>query len=442
MDFGVYKFWTQSSPVPNGGLIVLAYAAGDTRFSFDAAGEHYAIGPFNQLITEPEAFTVSFDADAIRVTWNATAVPIGKQVTFQFAKVQHPTIDGQEVALASLANVTAASAFGKGILFAANAAAAGLASPADITAAVSAAVAGLVNSSPAALDTLNELAAAIGNDANFAATMTTALAAKAPLASPTFSGNFTVRDQFILDADFNPPQLTANVSNYNPTGLATSAVMRLTTDAPRTIGGIAGASAGRVLVIQNAGTNLLTLLHEDVGSTGANRMDLGQLPHRIEPGRSTALIYDGVGLRWRLLFPMVLAAIADIYAGTDTERPITPGQLYGALAMGSLFRNASNNIVTGSTGGTTLNFAQFINAAITLDANSTLLFPINPKVGQCGIIEVTQDATGSRTLSFAAGWKRDGGAPTLSTAAGAKDYIVYHVISASLVVYALLKAPS
>lgn len=39
-------------------------------------------------------------------------------------------------------------------------------------------VAALVNSSPAALDTLNELAAALANDPNFAATMTTALANK------------------------------------------------------------------------------------------------------------------------------------------------------------------------------------------------------------------------------------------------------------------------
>ena len=53
---------------------------------------------------------------------------------------------------------------------------------ANIT-AVRAAVAGLVASSPAALDTLQELAAALGNDANFAATITTALAEKQPLAA-------------------------------------------------------------------------------------------------------------------------------------------------------------------------------------------------------------------------------------------------------------------
>jgi hypothetical protein len=58
------------------------------------------------------------------------------------------------------------------------------ATPSDVTAAVAAVVA----ASPASLDTLRELATALGDDANFSATVTNALAAKAPLASPTFTG--------------------------------------------------------------------------------------------------------------------------------------------------------------------------------------------------------------------------------------------------------------
>ncbi|HCS3313546.1 TPA: tail fiber protein, partial [Shigella flexneri] len=46
------------------------------------------------------------------------------------------------------------------------------------TAYVMAAIAALVDSSPDALNTLNELAAALGNDPNFATTMTNALAGK------------------------------------------------------------------------------------------------------------------------------------------------------------------------------------------------------------------------------------------------------------------------
>jgi hypothetical protein len=51
------------------------------------------------------------------------------------------------------------------------------------------AISDLIDNAPLALDTLNELAAAINDDANYATTITTALSLKAPLASPIFSGN-------------------------------------------------------------------------------------------------------------------------------------------------------------------------------------------------------------------------------------------------------------
>jgi hypothetical protein len=56
------------------------------------------------------------------------------------------------------------------------------------TAFVGTAVSNLVASAPATLDTLNELALALGSDANFSTTITNSIAAKAPIASPTFTG--------------------------------------------------------------------------------------------------------------------------------------------------------------------------------------------------------------------------------------------------------------
>ena len=53
---------------------------------------------------------------------------------------------------------------------------------------VSTAIANLVATSPATLDTLNELAIALGNDPNFATTVTTSIGLKANIASPTFTG--------------------------------------------------------------------------------------------------------------------------------------------------------------------------------------------------------------------------------------------------------------
>ena len=56
-------------------------------------------------------------------------------------------------------------------------------SPYATTTYVDSAVAALVNGAPDALDTLNELAAALGNDSNFASTITTSIATKLPIAS-------------------------------------------------------------------------------------------------------------------------------------------------------------------------------------------------------------------------------------------------------------------
>jgi hypothetical protein len=73
---------------------------------------------------------------------------------------------------------------------------------ANLLAAISAAVeTAITDGAPGALDTLNELAAALGDDADFAGTVTTALAAKAPLASPTFTGNPTAPTPSAADDD-------------------------------------------------------------------------------------------------------------------------------------------------------------------------------------------------------------------------------------------------
>jgi hypothetical protein len=84
--------------------------------------------------------------------------------------------------------LTPLTAYIRGLFGAADAAAAratlGATSPADVASAVAA----LVDSSPATLNTLNELATALGDDPNFAATVTAALGQKAPLASPALTG--------------------------------------------------------------------------------------------------------------------------------------------------------------------------------------------------------------------------------------------------------------
>ena len=53
-------------------------------------------------------------------------------------------------------------------------------------------IANLVDSAPTTLDTLNELAAALGDDANFSTTVTNSIATKLPLAGGTLTGDLTL----------------------------------------------------------------------------------------------------------------------------------------------------------------------------------------------------------------------------------------------------------
>ena len=67
------------------------------------------------------------------------------------------------------------------------------------TAYVDTAISNLSDSAPAALNTLNEIAAALGDDANYAATTTAAIAGKLPLAGGTMTGalaNTSLGSQF------------------------------------------------------------------------------------------------------------------------------------------------------------------------------------------------------------------------------------------------------
>ena len=90
---------------------------------------------------------------------------------------------------------------------------------ADATSQVNA----LLTGAPAALNTLDELAAALGDDANFASTVTTNLGLKAPLASPTFTGTVTVASAGIAFTDGTQTKAGVPSITNIPTALAAGA---------------------------------------------------------------------------------------------------------------------------------------------------------------------------------------------------------------------------
>ena len=114
---------------------------------------------------------------------------------------------------------------------------------ADATAQVNAVIA----SAPAALNTLDELAAALGDDANFATSVTTSLGLKAPLASPTFTGTVTVAAAGVAFTDGT--QTKAGIPSLTTIGTEISAAYNLST----------GGLALRDQLIPIAGTRAITI---------------------------------------------------------------------------------------------------------------------------------------------------------------------------------------
>lgn len=126
------------------------------------------------------------------------------------------------------------------------------------------------------------------------------------------------------------------------------------------------------------------------------------------------------------------ATAADIWTGTSTAKAVTPDALQDASAPTAL--TSSANITPDLNTG--------MNFTLTLAHNTTLENPSNLQAGDSGIIEITQDGTGSRTMAYGTNWKFPGGAPVLSTAAGSIDVIAYYAPTTGRILANLTKAYS
>jgi hypothetical protein len=120
-------------------------------------------------------------------------------------------------------------------------------------------------------------------------------------------------------------------------------------------------------------------------------------------------------------------------AGT-TYQPLSGMSSYAALGTAQSFTKAQRGTPVALTDAATVSVDLSLSNhyTLTLGGNRTLGAPTNQTAGQSGVIVLSQDATGSRTLAFASVWKFPGGtAPTLTTTANAVDVLAYYVESGS-----------
>ena len=89
---------------------------------------------------------------------------------------------------------------------------------------MSTAVSNLVDSAPGTLDTLNELAAALGDDANFSTTVTDSIATKLPLAGGTMTGVIAGFESTGIDDNASSTAVTIDSSENVGIGTAAPAL--------------------------------------------------------------------------------------------------------------------------------------------------------------------------------------------------------------------------
>lgn len=109
------------------------------------------------------------------------------------------------------------------------------------------------------------------------------------------------------------------------------------------------------------------------------------------------------------------AVVEEIFVGTDVVKSVTP----------KAHRDTARFRSTGPSPdmGAALNFTRTLTGASVFDA------PLNPFEGASGLIVITQDASGGRTLSWNTFWDfGQAGVPTIPTTAGAISYVAYYVL--------------
>lgn len=209
--------------------------------------------------------------------------------------------------------------------------------------------------------------------------------------------------------------ISANVVYTIPSGVGGQWILRNgTTDAtggPWTVTLASGGGGGSQVLPR--GTNV-TLF-----SDGAN---IAYSSISADGSITTDKIADGA-ITYPKMNSLAIATGANINANTASKLVPVTAIWDSATFIGVAY--ASSVAFDFSTG---------YNFSIALTGNLVLANPTNPKVGQSGLIVLTQDATGGRTTTFGTSWRfAYGTPPTLDTAASRYNILSYSVIASNFI---------
>jgi hypothetical protein len=284
---------------------------------------------------------------------------------------------------------------------------------------------------------------------------------KAGLASPSFTGNIsigaagTIVYEGSTDDDYETtltvadptadrtitfPNISGTLITTGDTGTVTSAMILngtianadISATAEIAVSKLANGTARQLLQTDAAGTGVEFTSNVDIPGTldvtGAVTFDSTlQVVGNISTDAS--LVFEGATAD---AFELTLSA-ADPTADVTVTIPASTTTLAG-LGVAQSYTKAQRGTPVALTDAATIavDLSLGNNFTVTLAGNRTLGAPTNVTAGQSGVIVVTQDGTGSRTLAYNTVYKFAGGtAPTLTTTASAVDVLAYYVESAT-----------
>lgn len=132
-----------------------------------------------------------------------------------------------------------------------------------------------------------------------------------------------------------PPQITADQHNYDPSesavGWCNSAVLRLSSDASRTITGLKAYGDSKLAIVQNVGAQNIVLGNASTSSAAANRFAFSR-SITLTPGQLIHLYYDCIQQRWVSADAAAAAALAT-GALTANGNVVVNATASGALTM-------------------------------------------------------------------------------------------------------------
>ena len=279
-------------------------------------------------------------------------------------------------------------------------------------------------------------------------------------ASPTFTGTVLLGQNAVLafegsadDANettitvTNPtadrtitfPDVTGNVVTTGDTGTVTSTMIAnatiadadISTSAEIAVSKLANGSARQLLQTASNGTDVEFTSNVDVPGT----LDVTGVATFDSTSTFTGVATFNANI-------VMEGTSADDHELTLTCNPTSDVTVtlpdatttVAGLAVAQSFTKAQRGTPVALTDGATIavDLSLGNNFTVTLAGNRTLGAPTNVTAGQSGVIVVTQDSTGSRTLAYNSVYKFAGGtAPTLTTTASAVDVLAYYVESST-----------